>query len=210
MNNVYEANAMTTESRPSERRRLRTRQEIIEATHAMLTEQGLEALSIRAVADEINYSPAALYRYFEGKDELIDAVRADCFERLNVTILAAVGSASNSAEALLAGGLAYLAYAREHPVDYHLMFQLGPSAATQAENHHQSMRALLTIIRQGVATGEFVVREGYTEEAIAYHCWATVHGMAMLGSTVMNDQAAYSHKMNEIILRQVVAGFRAV
>ncbi|MRR32158.1 TetR/AcrR family transcriptional regulator, partial [bacterium] len=54
---------MTTEISPSERRYQRTRQSILEAAQAILSEQGIEALSMRALAEKADYSPAALYKY---------------------------------------------------------------------------------------------------------------------------------------------------
>jgi len=195
--------------KPSERRRTKTREDIIQAAHALITDHGLEGVSIRAVADLTSYSPAALYRYFEGKEQLVDAVRAHCFEQLNAAILQAVMPLTNPTEQLLAGGLTYIRYAREHPVDYHLMFYLPPSAATQDDSHRTAMRALLFIVRNGIDSGMIRVSDAFDENAIVYQCWATVHGLAMLQTTVMQDEQATFDAVCEPILRKVIAGFSA-
>ena len=195
-----------TDDKPNKRRKTRTRQDIIDTTHAMIVERGIEGISIRAVADQIDYSPAALYRYFASKDELVDAVRARCFERLNAAIFERIQAAAGPAEQLLLGGLTYIDYARQHPIDYPLMFHLGPSPATQAENQKTAMRALLTIVRFGLEAGIFATHDDYDETAIVYHCWATVHGLAMLQTTVMKDEPTIT-AVTEPILRKIIAGF---
>ncbi|MEZ4518703.1 MAG: TetR/AcrR family transcriptional regulator [Chloroflexota bacterium] len=141
---------------PQKRRQAQTRQDIIQNAHRMIVDQGIGGLSIRAVADSINYTPGALYKYFESKDDLIDAVRADCFERLNIFILERVQSATNAADMLLQGGMAYIEYAGQYPQEYHLMFNMEPSWAHPASNRAIAMRSLLTIIQLGIDQGQFV------------------------------------------------------
>lgn len=173
----------------------------------MIVAHGVEGLSIRAVADQIDYSPPALYRYFASKEDLVDAVRAQCFERLNAYLFQSIEKATNPPDQLFAGGMAYIAYACQYPADYHLMFQLAPSAATQAANHQTAMQALLYLVRSGILSGDFVVSDDYGEASIVYHCWATVHGLAMLQNTVMHDEQSHISALTESILRKVIAGF---
>lgn len=200
---------MTHETKPSERRRNKTRQDILDAAHAMIVERGVEGLSLRAVSDQLDYSPAALYRHYGSKDELVDAIRAQCFERLNTAIFQRVASANGAVEQLLAGGLAYIDFARQYPIDFHLMFHFAPSASTQAENRQTAMRALLFLVRGGIESGEFVTAETYNEDAITLHCWATVHGIAILQTTVARDEPGATVTTIETILRKVIAGFTA-
>lgn len=190
------------------RRKYQTRQNILDTAHSMIVERGIEGLSIRAIAEAIDYSPAALYRYFNSKDQLVDAVRSQCFERLNNAIFERIQNAHNASQQLLLGGMAYINFASKHPVDYRLMFHLEPSSATQAENQQAAMRALLHIVRYGIESGEFATDAAYDETAIVYHCWGTVHGLAMLQSTVMRDEQATIMARTESILRRVIQGFR--
>ncbi len=70
------------ESTPAERRREKVRKAIIAAAQKVFAEEGTEGLSIRRLAEEIDYSPAAIYKYFESKDDLLDALKAAFFDRL--------------------------------------------------------------------------------------------------------------------------------
>src|SRR5687768_12961991 len=54
-----------------ERRQHRSRRQILLAARELVLELGADAVSLRAVAARANYSPASLYEYFEGKDDLL-------------------------------------------------------------------------------------------------------------------------------------------
>ena len=70
------------EETPADRRRLRVRESIISAAERVFAKEGESGLSIRRLADEIDYSPSAIYKYFGSKDELIDELKEAFFERL--------------------------------------------------------------------------------------------------------------------------------
>jgi AcrR family transcriptional regulator len=54
-----------------------TRAAILDAAHRVAARDGARDLSLRAVAAEAGYAPAALYGYFRNKDELLLALAAD-------------------------------------------------------------------------------------------------------------------------------------
>ena len=70
------------EETPADRRRSRVRESIISAAERVFAKEGEEGLSIRRLADEIDYSPSAIYKYFGSKEELIDELKEAFFERL--------------------------------------------------------------------------------------------------------------------------------
>lgn len=190
-----------------ERRRSRTRQELIEATHELILKRGIDGLSLRQVAAEMDYSAGALYGYFENKEALVDAVRAECFERLNTSMMERIAGAETASEQLRLGALAYLDFARANPIDYHLMFGVGPSASTQNENHAIAQRALRFIVDGGIERNEIVTDGRYDADTIAHHCWATVHGLAMLQATVVADRANELEPMAHEIIARVISLF---
>lgn len=198
----------TNESKntPQARRLAQTRQALLQNARQMIVAQGIDGLSIRALADSINYTPGALYNYFSSKEALIDAVRADCFDELNDFIAERVGTAVTAPEMLLLGGLAYIEYAAQHPQEYHLMFNMEPSHATSGEQREITMRTLLQIVELGVAQSQITLENPYDAAAIAYHCWATVHGIASLQTTVLQDERADLPELNRLILQKVIDG----
>ena len=66
--------------RERERSELRTR--IMDAARRMIVQQGCEALSMRKLAEAIEYSPTAIYDYFKDKDALIQEICRTDFARL--------------------------------------------------------------------------------------------------------------------------------
>ena len=72
---------MTIESRRA-RRKAQLRQEIIDAARDILAREGYHQLSMRKVAERIEYSPTAIYLHFEDKRDLGQAVGPDA--RLHV------------------------------------------------------------------------------------------------------------------------------
>ena len=196
-----------SERSPQARRQAQTREAILQNARQMIVAQGIEGFSIRALADSIDYTPGALYKYFSSKEALVDAVRAACFDELNLFIAGEVVTAVSAPDMLLSGGLAYIEYARQYPREYHLMFNMEPSHATSGEQRELAMRTLLQIVQLGVAQGQIVPQGAYDAAAIAYHCWAIVHGIASLQTTVLLDERNDLPTVNRLILQKVIEGF---
>jgi AcrR family transcriptional regulator len=192
---------------PQKRRQNQTRQDIIHNARQMIIAQGLSGFSMRSLAGSIDYTPGAMYKYFKSKDDLVDAVRAECFARFNAFIASRIQDSNTAAGMLYNGGLAYIEYAAQHPVEYHLMFNLEPSRATAGAQREIAMKTLLQIVEMGIGQGDFAIQKDYDAAAIAYHCWTTVHGIATLQSTVLLDEREEMLALSHVILRKVIAGF---
>lgn len=67
-------------------RREDLRERVLEAAGEIVGEQGLDALSMRAIAERIGYSPGTIYLYFRDKDELLGGVMNEGFHRLEATM----------------------------------------------------------------------------------------------------------------------------
>src|SRR6185295_1221679 len=97
-------------------RRSATRQEILDTARAQMAEAGAAALSLRAVARQMQLTAPALYRYFADRDALVTALIVEAFNAL-ADSLAAVRDSQPEAglgQRLLAIGLAYRAWALAH------------------------------------------------------------------------------------------------
>ena len=191
--------------KPHERRLEQTRNDLIEEAIAMIVERGIAGLSIRSLADSLDYTPGALYTYFSGKDELVDAARERCFEELNAYLGDRMADRPTAAAMLLEAGFAYIDFARMHPNKYFLMFGLEPSRSTSGDQRRIAMRSLLGVLGRGLEAGEFTLPDGYDVETAATHCWATVHGIASLMPTVLADEQDKSIRMAQLILENVVS-----
>lgn len=177
---------MTVPSSPKERRQARTREAILEAAQEIIHEAGTDGLSMRAIAQRIDYSPAGLYEYFGGKEEIIGAVCEEGSKQLFVQ-MDQVDKRLPPAEYMQAIGHAYIRFAVEQPDHFLLMFT-GQSPIQDAQEaaageEGSAFGILLDSIRRGVEAGVFHQRPNFDVLTIAYAAWATVHGLAMMRAT---------------------------
>jgi AcrR family transcriptional regulator len=101
-----------------------TRDEILDTARRQMAEQGAAALSLRAIAREMQMTAPALYRYFPSRDDLVTELIVQAFTSLGDTFQAARDKhASDPPVArLLAMMLTYRDWAVAHPQDYALIF----------------------------------------------------------------------------------------
>ena len=168
-----------------ERRQARTREAIIRAAEEIVEARGPDALSMRDVADLIDYSASNLYEYFANKEELLAAVANEALMRLGTHVRQnSTGLAPR--ERLLAYGRSYLEFARTHSELYRLTFgrRMTDCLQTDMEKVPSSYNLLLQLIKEGIEAGDFVPRPDFGLQEMAFGCWSLVHGIAMLRLTM--------------------------
>jgi AcrR family transcriptional regulator len=192
------------------RRRERTRAAILESARELVLEQGAERLSLRKVAARADYSPAALYRYFRDKEELVGAAAEEALRAL-ADYFAEVPSELPPGERIIALGLRYLDFARDEPELFTLIFTRLPiQFATWDEfvEHAWPFSVLLDEVRKGVRAGELQVGLGRGAAELAYGCWAFVHGLAMLRLTRMRGVETDFDALHRVLVRAWVRSLR--
>jgi len=85
---------------PRARRHDANLQRILEAATDMVAAGGLEALSMTKLADAVDYTPGALYRYFGSKDALLSKLVTRILEDIRLSLDRAVGLLPASASPL--------------------------------------------------------------------------------------------------------------
>lgn len=197
---------MSTHS-PRQRRHLQTKEAILAAARRIIREQGAGGLSMRAIAEQIDYSPAGLYEYFGSKEEIIIAICQEGEQRLRAA-LAAPPADQSPAEHLIAIGKAYIAFAMANPQHYLLMFNtvsLG-GALDEVGAEASSFGILLAAIQRGIEAGAFKARPGFGQWEMAYAAWSLVHGIAMLRLTFLSGASLDFETSDEQALRTFVSG----
>jgi AcrR family transcriptional regulator len=160
-----------------ERRHSQTRDEIMEAAREVLLERGAADLSLREVARRAEFSPAALYKYFDSKDDVIKAL-ADAAMAALLNALTTVSADLPPDRRAVELGLAYLAFARERPEDVAVveMHEAAPHPHPLTPDHLALEEAVIGVFSDGLASGVFV---GTASDAqmMAYGAWALVQGL---------------------------------
>lgn len=168
-----------TERRLREKENLRS--QILSAAAELFTEEGFQAVSMRKIAEKIEYAPSTIYLYFKDKEELCGAIITEVFDRLTKRIEEVTQEPSLSAiEALKRGLTAYIEFGLEHPNHYAVAFGHNPLPDVPGEPTEADMAALKSfdLLRQCLVRcmDEGVIRLGDVE-LLSQTVWMFVHGV---------------------------------
>jgi len=157
------------------------RRAVLDAALALLREEGIGAVTLRAVGKRAGVSRNAPYWHFESKEALLAAVAEEGFRSLSGVMAREVSPVREPRAKLEAAALAYVRFASQYPDHYRVMF----ARSTSRRHEHPMLLVAATSALSGLA--EKVVscqREGLIREApvmpIVLGLWALEHGLAML------------------------------
>lgn len=108
-----------------DRERTEMRQAILSAASEIAAQEGWHAVTIRRVAEKIEYSPPTIYEYFESKEALLEAEASEGFRLLLAALYAARDAHADPRERLAAMGRAYWDFVWAHPQLYQAISGLG-------------------------------------------------------------------------------------
>jgi AcrR family transcriptional regulator len=174
---------------PREKRQARTRQEILDAAVALIGEQGPENFSLRALARRVDYSPAGLYEYFDGKDDIVSSVCEEGDARLR-TYLQRVPADLRADEYLVELGVAYIDFALNNVEHFMLMFARVPDdlPLTYADvSADETYRIVLDAVQTAVDEGFIAVQPHFNRDDIAYGLWSLAHGLSVMQLTNLSN-----------------------
>src|SRR5690349_7162977 len=104
-----------------ERQKVEMKSLILEAVNNLFLTQGFDQVSIRNIADEIEYSPATIYLYFKDKNDIFLALHDKSFKAFNA-FTADIFKIKDPFKRLTALGERYIDFALQHPQYYEMMF----------------------------------------------------------------------------------------
>ena len=157
------------------------RDRLCDAAETVFAEQGLEAVTMRHLANELRVSPMTPYRYFDDKEAILAAVRARAFDRhADALERSFEDSAGDLGQRARATARAYIQFALDNPHAYKLMFDIRqangedyPDFLRAAERSQRTMtRHLLEMKRAGIFNGDV--------DLAGHMYWAALHGPIML------------------------------
>jgi AcrR family transcriptional regulator len=176
-----------------ERERTETREKILEAARSLFIEQGYEGVSMRQIADRIEYSPTAIYLHFADKEELFNEVCHEDFRQLAHS-MAGLAQVPDPVERLKRIGSAYIEFGLENPNHYRSMFMtphpaIPPSEAELMDKgnpEEDAYELLRATVHEALKAGAF--RDHLSDvDLIAQTLWAGVHGVVSLQIAKCNE-----------------------
>ena len=155
---------------------------LLEAARKLIEEHGAFGFSLTEAARRAGVSPAAPYRHFRDRDALLDEVARAGFERFAAQLDAAwnngIPTPLSAFENL---GRAYLAFAREEPASYTVMFASGLAPGTEGETIPAAERAFDVLQRAAAALcRQLPEAERPPVKLVSLHIWTMAHGVASL------------------------------
>jgi AcrR family transcriptional regulator len=169
-----------------EREKEDVRRKILEAAHDLFETRGYQNVTMRAVAEAIEYSPTTIYHYFESKDALVEALCFADFERLSAAMNDQPLPA-NPIDRIRALGRAYAAFGIANPNHYRFMF-MSPgdwkryaSDTPPAQSYALLRGAVVDAMDQGLLARADV-------DLFAQVLWSGIHGVVSLLITFKPEQ----------------------
>ncbi|MEM7800306.1 MAG: TetR/AcrR family transcriptional regulator [Chloroflexota bacterium] len=191
--------------KPREIRQQKTRQAILDATRKLISEKGVDGLSMRGIAKAIDYSPAGLYEYFGSKEDLLCAVVSEGHQRFS-NYMHAVDESLPFKDYMYEMGRAYINFAANNPDYFLLIFTNAPHGddLDHLMENASSFNVLVSGIQKGIDEGLITLGPKYGIYELAMVFWTSVHGLAMLRLTQLKKAPMdFDHIYNVVYMNQM-------
>ncbi len=158
------------------------RQALVEAALTLIAEQGPQGFTLSEAAKAADVTPAAVYRHFAGRDDLLAEVARQGFDIFAALLEYAFDDGRPTPLAAFeATGRAYLAFARKYPGHYQAMFESGLQPGNHPDLALVAARARDTMDRAAQALTEGLPAARRPPAAmVSAHVWALSHGVVEL------------------------------
>ena len=158
------------------------RQALIDAALELVEIKGPMGFTLTEAAKQAGVTPAAVYRNFEGREDLIAEAALQGYENFADLMELAYQSGHPSAlAAFVATGRAYLAFARKHPGHYIAMFESGVSVNRTPELAAAAARANAVLEKAATDLSQHIPEDKRPPASMfSAHIWAMSHGVVEL------------------------------
>jgi AcrR family transcriptional regulator len=175
-----------------ERERQIIRALILDEARRLFATHGYEAVTMRSIANNIEYSPTTIYSHFKDKESLIQELCSqDCMVLAQRFVQ--VASIKDPIERLKQLGRVYVDFAVTHPNHYRLLFmtprtgELCDNDKERKGNPQQDAYAFLKMTVQDCLQANCFLDHLKDLELISQTIWAGVHGVVSLFITMKDD-----------------------
>jgi len=190
-----------------ERQRAELREQILRAARDMVMREGFAALSMRKLADAVEYAPATLYLHFENREAIAKELCVRGFQEL-LDVLEPAAQVADPLERLPRLAEAYVRFGLEHPETYRLIFMEDPKLSTQlfADTPEgagpKSFAVLVQVFVDLLAAGR--LEEGARPDQLAEVLWAGVHGIVALKLTCKGMPGTPAEELAQVLVSTLV------
>lgn len=184
------------------RNRENIRKTILSATLEIVQREGWHALSMRKIAQTIEYTVPVIYEYFSSKDALLNELTTTGFKKLAAAVNTARAVEHSADQQLKKMWMAYWDFAFSHSEYYQLMFGIDTQCCLEKvvlEDHENPSKLFLNV------TAEMMQDPKATEQEISsqyFAMWSAVHGLIAINMVSPQNSA----ELNKTVLENIIAG----
>jgi AcrR family transcriptional regulator len=201
----------TTERRAREKKFLR--EEILDAARELFLKHGYENVSMRKIAEKIEYSPTTIYLYFHDKAEILHTICEETFNRLSKVMLDIEHGPGDPVAKLRQQGVAYIRFGLEHPNHYQVTFMVphdySEKTAEELTNSAgmRTFQSLVNCVQACVDSREF---RSLDVIAASQALWCAVHGVTSLLIAQFCFPWVQRDQLVATLVDAMIDGYRAI
>lgn len=196
-----------------EREKENLRQEILDAAREMFAIEGYANVSMRKIADKIEYSPTTIYLYFKDKNDLLNQICEDTFGKLYAVVSKMQAESATALECLRKGIKAYIEFGLAHPHHYEVTF-MTPIMDYLGEDIHPFEGSMgertFNFLRSQIA---LCVEEGSFRkddiDVMSQTVWAAMHGLTSLLIGHTDFPFVAKEKLIDYLTEMIVGGMKS-
>jgi AcrR family transcriptional regulator len=184
----------------------------MEAARKLFVKEGYNSVSMRKIAEKIEYSPTTIYLYFKDKQDLIHHLCESTFAKLVKELEGLSQDSSDPVGNLRRAGRAYIQFGLRYPNHYLVTFVLPHThleMTPEGMEKSQGMRAfhwLRMMVAECIRQGKF---RPVDIEATSQTLWAAVHGVTSLLIVHTDFPWVHKEKLVEQMLDSLLEGLKA-
>ena len=196
------------ERRAREKEQLRRR--ILSAARELFVTEGYESVSMRKIADMIEYSPTTIYLYYEDKADLLDSVCKETLLNLLNALDLLRKDKSDPVETLRKSGKAYVEFGLKYPQDYKLTFVVRPQfqkglGLQEGSVGEKVFNYLCAMVSECIRQKAF---RQVDVETTGQALWSAVHGVTLLLIDFPDFPWTEKDKLIDMVIHTMIEGLK--
>ncbi|WP_025761336.1 TetR/AcrR family transcriptional regulator [Dyadobacter tibetensis] len=185
-----------------ERLKIKVRAAIIQTAKDIANKSGWTSVSIRKIADLIEYSPPILYEYFDNKDQLLEAIRQEGFDQLETDFQSIKTHYSNAEKQLIEVARSIWNFAVTQPEVFQVMFNLEGAFCESKQVYSRAMNIKNNPVWEMIAQLRPKSAEAVTKTYYEY--WCLTYGFVAI---TMTTQPSYAFPKAEPLYMEGIRRF---
>lgn len=195
-----------------ERQKENLRQEIFDAASELFAQEGYQNVSMRKIAERIEYSPTTIYLYFKDKTELLKYICEETFAKLGEQIREITEPEKDEVKSLRKGLRAYVDFGLAHPNHYEVVFNMPifnePHDDEYKYEGSMGQRTFDYLRSQVAACVEAGKLKKDDVDKMSQILWAGVHGVVSLMNNHLDFPFVEKNKLVDSLIETMINGMK--